>query len=105
MDELQPASTSSLVVDRLRGQIGFTGLVVSDDLDAPATLRGRSLTMTMIDSLRAVADLLLVGGGEHLLESVEAIYATARADEAFARRVHEAAARVSVTASAFAGPS
>jgi beta-N-acetylhexosaminidase len=74
---------------------------VSDDLDAPATLKGRSLAATMTDSLRAGADLLLVGGGEHLLEIVEAIYLVARADRAFAERVHDAANRVLVTARAF----
>jgi beta-N-acetylhexosaminidase len=101
LDPDEPASTSDRVVDCLRREVRFGGLVVSDDLDAPATLKGRSLAATMTDSLRAGADLLLVGGGEHLLEIVEAIYQVARADRPFAERVHDAASRVLVTARAF----
>lgn len=102
IDKGEPASTSDTVVNLLRDRVGFPGLVVSDDLDAPATLNGRTLTATMIDSLRAGADLLLVGGGEHLQSAVEAIYETARDDDSFASRVQEAAARVTATARSFA---
>ena len=101
LDAAEPASTSHHTVDCLRRQVQFGGLVVSDDLDAPATLKGRSLAETMTDSLRAGADLLLVGGGEHLLEIVEGIHQSARVDRAFAERVHDAARRVQATAHAF----
>ena len=102
IDKTEPASTSGAVVNILRDRLRFSGLVVSDDLDAPATLNGRTLTATMIDSLRAGADLVLVGGGEHLLSAVETIYRTARDDEDFAVRVHEAAGRVAATVRDFA---
>lgn len=101
LDADQPASTSRLTVDLLRERLGFTGLIVSDDLDAPATLLGRSLEDTMIDSLVAGADLLLVGGGEHLLESVRHIYDAACGSPALAARIHEAAEQVRRTARAY----
>jgi beta-N-acetylhexosaminidase len=102
VDRVQPASTSQVTVETLRHTVGFSGVVVSDDLDAPATLNGRSLTTTMIDSLRAGADLLLVAGGDHLHESIETVFQTARNDDDFAIRVRAAAGRVRGTARTFA---
>jgi beta-N-acetylhexosaminidase len=102
VDRVQPASTSQVTVETLRHTVGFSGVVVSDDLDAPATLNGRSLTTTMIDSLRAGADLLLVAGGDHLHESIETVFQTARNDDDFAIRVRAAAGRVRGMAGTFA---
>lgn len=102
VDALQPASTSETTVDLLRRELRFGGLVVSDDLDAPATLNGRTLEQAMIDSIRAGADLLLVAGGEHLVECAAAIHARAQRDRFFAARVHESASRVLSTARRFA---
>lgn len=49
----QPASTSRAVVQLLREDLGFTGLVVSDDLDAPATTMGRSVPDTALAAVDA----------------------------------------------------
>lgn len=103
VDKDEPASTSRRTVDILRDELGFAGLVVSDDLDAPATLNGRTLNQTMIDSLRAGADLLLVGGGEHLHAAIDEIHDAAAADPAFAVRVIEAGRRVRKAALEFGG--
>jgi beta-N-acetylhexosaminidase len=104
VDPAEPASTSATTVELLRRKVGFGGLIVSDDLDAPATMLGRTLTETMFASLDAGADLLLVAGGDHLEESVQAIFDRARTDDEFSRRVHAAAGRVRETASNFAIP-
>lgn len=90
----EPASTSDKTVSALRNDLGFTGLVVSDDLDAPATLAGRTLPETAIASLAAGVDLLLLPGGEHVLAVGEAIAAAAASDPRFARRLADAAGRV-----------
>lgn len=87
------ASTSPAVMAMLRNDFGFRGLIVSDDLDAPATLRGRSLLETAIASLNAGADLLLVGGGPHLDALCEGIAAAARTGRIARERLGEAAAR------------
>lgn len=102
VDSHQPASTSATAVEVLRKQLGFTGLIVSDDLDAPATLSGRTLNETMIDSLRAGVDLLLVGGGEHLLESTQSIYGAASVDDNLAAQIRDAASRVREVARIYA---
>lgn len=94
IDPDNAASTSPAVMAMLRNDFGFKGLVVSDDLDAPATLRGRTLLETAIASLYAGADLLLVGGGPHLDMLCEGIAAATRAGRITRERLGEAAARV-----------
>jgi len=66
VDPKEPSPTSRATAQLLRERLGFRGLVVSDDLEAKATLRGRSLVDTAIASLKAGADLLLVAAGDHL---------------------------------------
>jgi beta-N-acetylhexosaminidase len=94
IDPAEPASTSAATVERLRRDLGFTGLVVSDDLDTPATTRGRPVLETVMAALDAGVDLLLLPGGPELAGLAGRIAARARADEPFAARLAEAAARV-----------
>lgn len=94
LDEKNAASTSAAVIGLLRGDFGFKGLIVSDDLDAPATMRGGSLLDTAIASLNAGADLLLVGGGPHLDALCDGIAIAARAGHVSAERLADAAGRV-----------
>lgn len=93
-DRDNAASTSPAVMAMLRNDFGFDGLIVSDDLDAPATMRGRSLLETAIAALNAGADLLLVGGGPHLDPLCDGIAAAARSMQISPDRLSEAAARV-----------
>ncbi|WP_119255015.1 glycoside hydrolase family 3 N-terminal domain-containing protein [Shinella zoogloeoides] len=94
IDGNNSASTSPAVMAMLRSQLGFKGLIVSDDLDAPATLRGQSLLETAIASLNAGADLLLVAGGPHLSALSEGIAAAAQRGDIEQQRLADAAARV-----------
>lgn len=93
-DVKNAASTSATVISRLREEFGFKGLIVSDDLDAPATMRGHSLLETAIASLSAGADLLLVAGGPHLDALCDGIAAAVRAGTLSAERLADAAGRV-----------
>ncbi|MEV6823680.1 glycoside hydrolase family 3 N-terminal domain-containing protein [Amycolatopsis sp. NPDC051102] len=102
IDPAEPASTSAATVGLLRRELGFDGLVVSDDLDAPATTRGRSLLETVMAALDAGADLLLLPGGPELAGLAARIAARASTDDPFAARLTEAAARVRKTAETFA---
>ncbi|WP_280949544.1 glycoside hydrolase family 3 N-terminal domain-containing protein [Sinorhizobium alkalisoli] len=77
---------------------GFDGLIVSDDLDAPATMRRRTLLDTAIASLNAGADLLLVAGGPCLEELCDGIVEAVRGGELSADRLSAAANRVRVHA-------
>jgi beta-N-acetylhexosaminidase len=100
IDPAEPASTSAATVERLRRDLGFTGLVVSDDLDTPATTRGRPVLETVMAALDAGVDLLLLPGGPELTGLAGRVAARAHADDAFAARLAEAAARVRRTAGA-----
>ncbi|MGH8783167.1 glycoside hydrolase family 3 N-terminal domain-containing protein [Paraburkholderia sp.] len=71
LDTLESASTSRAVLDLLRNQLGFNGLVISDDLDAPSILRGRRVEDTAVAALAAGAHLLLVSS-EAGLDSIAA---------------------------------
>ena len=62
IDPSEPASTSPVVVDVLRNDIGFDGLIISDDLDLPGTMRGRKLEGVALQSLNAGVQLLLLEG-------------------------------------------
>ncbi len=99
-DGQNAASTSPAVMAMLRDDFGFRGLIVSDDLDAPATMRGRSLLETAISSVNAGADLLLVGGGPHLDALCDGIAAAARSGQISLDRLSEAAAGVRRNAAA-----
>lgn len=93
-DPVEPASTSAIVVGRLRNAFGFRGLIISDDLDLPGTLRGRSMVDTAIASVRAGVQLLLLAAGPQVESVAMAIAGAAEADETIAAQVKEAAAKV-----------
>jgi len=59
-DPERAALRSPTVIGRLRQQFGFSGLVLSDDLDAKATLQGDSIVSTAVDALCAGCNLLLL---------------------------------------------
>jgi beta-N-acetylhexosaminidase len=99
IDINEPSSTSQETVGLLRKQMGFSGLIISDDLNAPSTTRGRSLTETAVASIHAGADLLLVPGSPETAMMAEAIAERASIDVAFAERLSDAAKRVRETAS------
>ncbi|MFD8338529.1 glycoside hydrolase family 3 N-terminal domain-containing protein [Streptomyces solisilvae] len=93
LDGDEPALTSPTAVTLLR-DLGFDGLIVSDDLDAPATLRGRSAPQTAVAAIRAGVHLLLAAEDGHLGDVTAALIKTAEGDTAFARTLHSAAERV-----------
>ena len=94
MDTEQAASTSTTTVDYLRNEVGFEGVILSDDLDSPGILRGGSIAEAAIRSLNAGVDWLLVAGTTQLPNLVWAVTdAVDRGDLEF-ERLHEAAEAV-----------
>ncbi len=59
-DKKNPASISPKIIDMLKKRLGFDGVVMSDDLDAQATLRGRSIEEIAVKALNAGLDFLLL---------------------------------------------
>lgn len=94
LDPEQPASTSTVIVDMLRHDMHFTGLIVSDDLDAPATLKGRTEADTAIAAIRAGVGLLLLPGSSHVSQVAQALADEASHDTHFAQLLETAASHV-----------
>ncbi|MEU7365884.1 glycoside hydrolase family 3 N-terminal domain-containing protein [Streptomyces hygroscopicus] len=93
LDGDEAALASPATVALLR-DLGFDGLIVSDDLDAPATLRGRTAPRTAVAAIRAGVHLLLAPEDGHLGDVAAALIETAEGDTAFAHTLHGAAERV-----------
>jgi beta-N-acetylhexosaminidase len=98
LDPDLPALLSPAVVGLLRGELGFGGLVVSDDLDAASVLRGRTLAEAAVAALRAGNDLLLVSAENDLPALVEALVAGVVRGDLPAGRLAAAARRVAALA-------
>ena len=89
----QAVFSPAVVSDMVRGDLGFDGVVISDDLAAAAVSRvpaGRRA----VDFLRAGGDLVIVGDPALAAPMAAAVVERAGADPAFAERVDQSARRV-----------
>jgi beta-N-acetylhexosaminidase len=98
VDPNYPASVSGKTVKMLREEIGFSGLIISDDLDAKGILLNSTLEETAVNALNAGADLLLLAGGKHLHDIADAIVKAVDDGLLPAERLHTAAEKVRETA-------
>lgn len=96
IDAGSPAVFSSVVVtDMLRGDLGFTGVVITDDVSAAAQVRTWSPAERAVLAVQAGCDIVLASGDPGVVdEMAQALVDRARADPAFAARVDESALRV-----------
>ena len=96
IDSSAPAIFSPIVVgDLLRGQLGFEGVVMSDDLSAPRQVAAWSPADRAILAIQAGTDIVLVSAVPGLVpQMVDAVLAKAQSDPAFAKLVDAAARRV-----------
>ncbi|MCB9597088.1 MAG: beta-N-acetylhexosaminidase [Sandaracinaceae bacterium] len=96
LDPDRPATLSRAVVTGLlREQLGYDGLVVSDDLEMKAIADHWSTGRAAVEAIRAGCDLLLICATVELLEEARAaLAAEAARDGAFAARLDAAARRV-----------
>jgi len=93
----KPASLSSKIIgDLLRGQLGFTGVVVSDDMNMGAVASDESAFRdSMLGAVVAGGEMLLVCRHLHRWESsIEAIAREASSSPAFTARLEQAAERL-----------
>ena len=105
-DASRPASLSpSIVETMLRGEIGFDGLVVTDDLEMGAVTRRYGVGEAAVLAVEAGCDALLVcASRERQEEAVETLAGEAGASPAFAARIERAAARLERFASTLRPP-
>jgi beta-N-acetylhexosaminidase len=96
IDPSAPAMFSRPVVsDLLRDQLGFDGVIMTDDMAASAQVQGWTPADRAILAIDAGCDVVLVARTPAMsFEMVDAVVARARADAAFAERVDDAARRV-----------
>jgi beta-N-acetylhexosaminidase len=92
-DEHRAAFSSKIMSDMVRDDLGFSGVVISDDLAAaamrilPAEDRARRF-------VRAGGDLLIIGDARLATKMADAIKDEAEDDPSFANRITESAVRV-----------
>jgi beta-N-acetylhexosaminidase len=95
LDRGRIASQSAPIIDGvLRGELGFRGVVVTDSMEARASLATGSITAVCERAIRAGADLLLLTGKGSYRPVYDRLLAVARRSPAFRARVQESAARV-----------
>ena len=95
LDSLRIASQSPPIIEGvLRDELGFRGVVVTDSMEARASLATGGVTMASERAISAGADLLLLTGRGSYRPVYEHVLAVARASIAFRDRVRESAARV-----------
>lgn len=96
LDPGTPAAFSSKIVDGLlRGQLGFGGVVITDDLSAAAQVAAWTPGERAVKAVEAGCDVALASKDPSVLPAmVQALLDKARADPAFAAVVEKAARRV-----------
>ncbi|MGR6967085.1 glycoside hydrolase family 3 N-terminal domain-containing protein [Geodermatophilus sp. URMC 61] len=103
IDPTVPALFSPVVVgDLLRGQLGFDGVVISDDIGAAQAVQDFPVDERVVRYLEAGGTLLLTMDADLVTEMIDVIVARAEADPAFSATV-DAAVRTALTAKADAG--
>ena len=102
-DSENSASTSRVVIQTLRKQLSFKGVVLSDGLDAQAILRGRPITQVAIDALNAGCDQLLIADkGDQVDQIVAAIIEAVNSGRLAEDRLGEAATKLRSLAAKYA---
>ena len=91
-----PAMFSAPVVSRLRTQLGFTGVIMSDSLSMGGIEARWSLQQAAVMALAAGNDMLLLGNGDLAYEAsaIAAVRAAVLSGRLDRGRVHESAMRV-----------
>nr|WP_081416988.1 glycoside hydrolase family 3 N-terminal domain-containing protein [Microbacterium oleivorans] len=95
IDGSTPAVFSSKVVDVLRNQVGFSGVLFSDDLSQAVAVSAWSPADRAVKAISAGVDVLLVAEDASVFPAMyDAVLARALRDPQFAAQVDAAAARV-----------
>lgn len=104
LDPERAALRSAHVISLLRQRLGFAGLVMADDLDAAATLRGDPVPQVALEALAAGCDLLMLADlGDQLEDVAAAITAAAESGIISAEALAASAGRVRGVAQRYAG--
>ena len=94
LDPDRLAVFSPAVIGLLRGQLGFDGVVISDDVGPAVALSGTPVGERAVDAVAAGVDVVLDKDPTHAAPMAQALADRAGGDPAFADRVRESAGRV-----------
>ncbi|WIE53983.1 glycoside hydrolase family 3 N-terminal domain-containing protein [Curtobacterium sp. MCBD17_003] len=96
IDPSMPAAFSPTVVQGLlRGQLGFDGVVVTDDLSTAAQVQQWTPAQRAVLAIQAGSDIVLASADPSVVDPmVDAVVAKARTDASFRQQVDAAARRV-----------
>ena len=92
--EVPAMFSSAAIEDLLRGELGFTGLVITDDIGAAKAVAAVPVPERATRLLAAGGDVVLTADASLTGELVDAIEAWAEESEEQARRVEESAGRM-----------
>lgn len=94
--------SSILLKDLLRDELGFNGVVVTDDLEMGAVKNHFGVAEAAVLSFAAGADLLLICEDQgYVRQGVELLLARCQGDGALAMRLHEARGRIKKLSACF----
>jgi beta-N-acetylhexosaminidase len=95
LDRSRIASQSEPIIEGLlRGELGFRGVVITDSMEAEASLATGSITTVCERAIRAGADIVLLTGKASYQPVYDHLLGVARRSQSFQARVQESAARV-----------
>jgi len=102
LDDARPATLSrAILTDLLRGDLGFRGVIVSDDLGMKAVADRYPIEELAVMAVAAGSDVLIIREpAERQRRAHEALVRAAERDSELRRRVEESAARVATLAAA-----
>lgn len=106
-DDTGPATLSSrIVTGLLRDELGFGGIIASDDLEMGAIARQRSVDAATVDAIAAGCDMVLLCGADtqRQVGAIEALIHAVEDERLPARRVEDALGRVRRTKERFLAP-
>ena len=96
LDASAPAVFSSkIVTEMLRTEMGFSGVVITDDVSAAVQVQSVAASDRAVQAIRAGCDIVLASADPTVAaDMIKALITTAQSDPAFAARVDESATRV-----------
>ena len=104
LDAARPATLSpDIIRGLLRSQMGYNGVVVSDDLEMKGIANDRSVADAAVEAIAAGVDVLLIcRSADAQNQALDALGRAVRSGDLAEERVKEALARVNALASRFA---
>lgn len=94
LDADAPASLSPAVISRLKEELGFGGIVLTDDLSMKALSGQGGIGESAVRAILSGADMVMTSGGRDAREAYFALVSAAKEGRLSERRLRDASARI-----------